>query len=310
VNRLVMTAQIRMQNAIPLMLLGLMVLPVRGLAQELEFTLNVDVDLVELNVTVLDDRERHITTLTPDDFAIFEDTIPQDLTLFRQDDRPVSLGLVIDNSRSMERKKERVDEAARSFIHHSNPSDEAFFVYFDDTARLAEDFTAEVARIESRLESIKPYGQTALFDALMMSLEKIETGRYEQKAILVVSDGADNASRAAVEEVFDRVKASDVTLYLIGILRESDDSAEARQVLESLADLSGGRAYFPDTPDEIPGMTERIARELRELYTVGYVPTNLTRDGAWRSVRVEIRPPFDRFRWKLNYRHGYYAPGN
>jgi Ca-activated chloride channel family protein len=292
-----------------LILVGLMLVPVgASFAQEAEFTLNVDVDLVELNVAVLDERDRHVTTLTSDDFQIFEDRIPQNLALFRQDDRPVSLGLVIDNSRSMQRKKDRVDEAALSFIRQSNPEDEAFFVYFDDTVRIAQDFTAEVEKIESSLQAIEPYGQTALFDALLMGLEKIETGRYEQKAILVVSDGADNASKAALEKVRERVRESDVVLYLIGLLRDSDTSVMAREVLQSLADLSGGRAFFPEAPHEISNMTERIARELRERYTVGYVPSNLARDGGWRSVRVEIRPPFDHFQWKLNYRRGYYAP--
>lgn len=282
-------------------------LPAALSAQEAEFTLNVNVDLVELSVTVLDEKERNVTGLSVQHFEILEDQVPQQISLFQHEDRPVSLGLVIDNSRSMERKKERVDTAGLSFVRESNPQDEAFLIYFDDTVRLARDFTSDLVAFEDTLQSISPYGQTALFDAMEMALERIEGGRYEQRAILLVSDGADNASAAVFDDILERVRQSDVAVYPIGILNDSVAGREARAALKALADASGGRAFFPSTVEEIPALTKRIARELRELYTLGYVPTNGRRDGAWRSVRVYVSTPPEIPRYHLNYRHGYYA---
>ena len=278
-------------------------------AQDPEFTLNVNVDLVELSVTVLDEGDRHVAGLEENNFEVFEDSIRQDVALFLHEDRPVSLGLVIDNSRSMERKKARVDTAALSFVRLSNPDDEAFLIHFDDTVRLAHDFTSEIAILEETLESISPYGQTALLDAIMMALEKIEEGRYDEKAILLVSDGADNVSTAVFDQVLERVRQSEAAVYPIGVLNDSAAGLEAREALQSLADVSGGRAFFPETANEIPALTELIARELRELYTLGYVPTNPSRDGTWRSVRVLVPTPPETPRFQINYRHGYYAPG-
>ncbi len=277
-------------------------------AQEPEFTLNVNVDLVELSVTVLDASDRHVTGLEAVNFEIFEDSVQQDVSLFLHEDRPVSLGLVIDNSRSMERKKARVDMAAVSFVRLSNPQDEAFLVHFDDTVRLAQEFTSDIGVLEETLESISPYGQTSMFDALMTALEKIKEGRYDEKAILLVSDGADNSSTAVFEQVLESVRQSEAAVYTIGVLNDSAAGQEARIALEALSDASGGRAFFPQTVDEIPALTENIARELRELYTLGYVPTNAGRDGSWRSVRVYVPMPPESPRLKINYRHGYYAP--
>ena len=277
-------------------------------AQEPEFTLNVNVDLVELSVTVLDASDRHVTGLEAVNFEIFEDSVQQDVSLFLHEDRPVSLGLVIDNSRSMERKKARVDMAAVSFVRLSNPQDEAFLVHFDDTVRLAQEFTSDIGVLEETLESISPYGQTSMYDALMTALEKIKEGRYDEKAILLVSDGADNSSTAVFEQVLESVRQSEAAVYIIGVLNDSAAGQEARIALEALSDASGGRAFFPQTVDEIPSLTENIARELRELYTLGYIPTNAGRDGSWRSVRVYVPMPPESPRLKVNYRHGYYAP--
>ncbi len=278
-------------------------------AQDPDFTLNVNVDLVELQVTVLDEGDRNVPNLTELDFRIFEDRIEQQIQLFRHDDRPVSLGLIIDNSRSMERRKDRVDAAAVSFVRLSNPQDEAFLLHFDDTVRLANDFTADISLLEDTLASISPYGQTALYDAIIQGLDKMAEGMYDQKAILLVTDGADNASVAGFAEVLGRVRSSDVPVYPIGILNNSVTGRRARAALSEIADLSGGRAFFPQGVDEIPALTERIARELRELYTLGYAPSNARRDGTWRSVRIQVRTPPETPRYKTNYRHGYYAPG-
>jgi Ca-activated chloride channel family protein len=275
-----------------------------------DFTLAVAVDLVELQITVLDENDRHVRGLSREDFQITEDRVEQDVSLFRHDDKPVSLGVIIDNSRSMERKKERVDTAALSFIQHSNPLDETFLIHFDDEVRMALDFTGDLAPIETTLASISPYGQTALFDAILTGIEAMEEGKYEQKAILLVSDGADNASAHAFSEVLEAARLADVAIYSIGILSDSDVGRTARKGLEELSEITGGRSFFPTRVEEIPALTESVALELRELYTVGYSPTNARRDGTWRSVRINVTQPPETPRYQTNYRHGYYAPNN
>jgi Ca-activated chloride channel homolog len=271
------------------------------------FTLNVNVDLVQLQVLATDRFGTHVTTLGAEDFEITEDGVSQKIALFRQFDLPVSLGVVIDNSRSMTRKKERVDLAALSFVSHNNPDDEAFVIHFDDTARVAQTFTANPEPVRRALESRSPYGQTALYDAIELALETVAAGRYDEKAILVISDGADNASMASYETVLEAVRESAATLYAIGVFTGPAKTAEARDVLEALAEAGGGRAFFPDTPDEVPALTQQIAEEIRDQYTLGYVPTNFRRDGTWRSVRVLVREEAGKD-IGLSYRHGYYAP--
>jgi Ca-activated chloride channel family protein len=272
------------------------------------FTLNVNVDLVELQVLALDGQGRHVTTLGQSDFLITEDGIEQRISLFRQNDLPVSLGLVIDNSRSMLRKKDRVDVAALSFISHNNPDDEAFLIHFDDTARLAHGFTQDPEPIRQTLGTIQPYGQTALYDAVALSLEAIEGGEYKQKAILVISDGADNASATSFERVLELVRESEATLYTIGVFRNRSVGEEARPMFEALAEAGGGRAFFPNDASEVSALTLQIAQEIRDQYTLGYVPSNFQHDGTWRSVRVWVRPELRARNIQLNYRHGYYAP--
>jgi Ca-activated chloride channel family protein len=272
------------------------------------FTLNVNVDLVELQVLATDRAGRHVTTLDAADFVVTEDEIPQRITLFRQDDLPVSLGLVIDNSRSMERKKDRVDAAALSFVGYNNAEDEAFLIHFDDAARLAEGFTRNPEPIRKTLGAIRPYGQTALFDAVSMALETIGLGEHAQKAILLISDGADNASTRDFGSVLEEVRQSGATLYAIGVFGNPSAGREAQPVLEALAEAGGGRAFFPETAEEVPALTLRIAREIRDQYTLGYVPTNPLHDGTWRSVRVDVRPEAGVPNIRLGYRHGYYAP--
>jgi Ca-activated chloride channel family protein len=210
----------------------------------------------------------------------------------------------------MTRKKDRVDVAALSFVGHNNPDDEAFLIHFDDTARLAAKFTHDTQPIRETLGRIEPYGQTALFDAVSLALDTMKSGEHRQKAILVISDGADNASTLSFDEVLHQVKASDATVYTIGVFTSPSAGLEARGVLEALAESGGGRAFFPADASEVPALTSRIAQEIRDQYTLGYIPTNFRRDGTWRSVRVGVRPESRLAKIQLSYRHGYYAPAD
>jgi len=272
------------------------------------FKLAVDVDLVELHVSVVDDKDRPVSGLTKDNFRILENTISQNIAVFKHEDMPVSLGLVIDNSRSIEPRKQRLDAAALAFVRKSNPDDETFVVHFDFDARLAQGFTGDTKVLEKTLANTKPFGQTALYDAVIVALEQMEKAQYQKKALLVISDGLDNMSKHTLAQAIEKTKQSRVAVYTVGLL-SATDGEKAEQDLIKLAEASGGRAYFPQNVDEARTMMETIARDLREQYTLGYFPS-ASKDGSWRSVRVEVLPP-PGFPQKLtaNYRRGYYASG-
>ena len=275
--------------------------------QDPVFKLAVNVDLVELHVSVVDDKDRTVGGLKQEHFKILENRVDQPIALFKHEDMPVSLGLVIDNSRSIEARKARLDAAALAFVRNSNPEDEAFVVHFDFDARLAQDFTGDEKLLEQVLGSVKPFGQTALYDAVILALDQMEKAKYTKKAILLITDGLDNVSKQKLTDVIERAKRSRVALYPIGLLSAMDGEKAERELIQ-IAEASGGKAYFPEDVDQARTMMERIARDLREQYTLGYFPTT-GRDGAWRSVRVEVTPPSG-FPQKLNanYRHGYYGP--
>ena len=296
----------------PLSLILAFVLPAIPLAaqQEPVFTLNVDVDLVEVHVSVVDGMDRPVGNLKQDNFHLVEDRTQQNISVFKHEDLPVSLGLVVDNSRSMEPRKQRLDAAAVSFIRKSNPDDETFIIHFDDTARLARDFTASIPDLEDTLAAVKPYGQTAIYDALILALQHMEHAIHTKKAILLITDGVDNVSEHTLAETLEAIKQSRVAVYPIGLLSLSG-GLKAEDSLIRIAEAGGGRAYFPETVEQARMVMERVARDLREQYTLGYFPTNPTRDGGWRSVRVDVVPPAGTpptSKLNANYRHGYYGP--
>src|SRR5215831_4251449 len=157
-------------------------------AQEETFKLNVNVDLTEVHVNVTDEKDRPVGNLIRNNFRVFEDRSEQKITVFKHEDAPLSLGLVIDNSRSMEPRKERMDAAALSFVRKSNPDDETFIVHFDNEARLDRDFTDSIPLLEDALAGVKPYGQTAIYDALMLALDHMEKAKHTKRAILLFTD--------------------------------------------------------------------------------------------------------------------------
>jgi len=277
--------------------------------QESTFKLNVDVDLIEVHVNVTDEQDRPIGNLVKENFRLFEDRVPQEILVFKHEDIPVSLGLVVDNSRSIETRKQRLDAAALSFVRRSNPEDETFIVHFDDEARVGRDFTASIADLEQTLASAKPFGQTAIYDALVLALDHMEGAKHTKKVILLITDGVDNASRHTLAEAVDAAKRARVAVYTVGLLSFSGGQ-KAEDSLIQIAEASGGRAFFPENVEQAQSAMERVARDLREQYTLGYFTTDPNRDGAWRSVRVEVTPPRGiprRGKLNANYRHGYYG---
>jgi Ca-activated chloride channel homolog len=280
--------------------------------EERVYKLNVNVDLTEVHISVTDEKDRPVGNLQKENFRVFEDQTEQKLSLFKHEDIPVSLGLVIDNSRSMEPRKERLDAAALSFVRKSNPEDETFIVHFDDTARLDRDFTGSIPLLEETLGGVKPYGQTAIYDALILALDHMRYAKNPKKSILLMTDGVDNSSKHTLDEAIEATGRSQVAVFTVGLLSVSGGQ-KAEDSLVRIAEASGGRAYFPQTVEEARANMERVARDLREQYTLGYVPSNPSRAGEWRSVRVEIIPPPGMPRatkLNANYRRGYYGPAN
>jgi VWFA-related protein len=287
------------------------------------FRLNVDVNLVELPVSVIDKEGNVVEGLTQKNFQVFENNTPQDITLFKHEDIPISLGLVIDSSGSMRNKKERVHSAALSFVRASNPDDETFVVAFDDQAWLQQDFTGSIGDLVDALDGLDPRLETAMFDAIYLSVDHVKKGRLNKKALLVISDGEDTASKWGFNKVLEHVQQSkDVTIYTVGILDENDSRSgglfglgrspqkKAREALREIAELSGGQAFFPKSIDEIMEICERIARDLRNQYTIGYSPKNDEEDGTWRTVRVSLTNlPRNAGNPKVTTRQGYFAPG-
>ena len=281
-------------------------------AQESVYKLNVNVDLTEVHVNVTDEKDHPVGNLIKENFRIFEDRTEQKISLFKHEDLPVSLGLVIDNSRSIEPRKQRLDAAALSFVRKGNADDETFVVHFDDTARLDRDFTDSIPLLEDTLTDAKPFGQTAIYDALILALDHMENARHPKKAILLITDGVDNSSKHTLSEAIEATKRSRVAVYSVGLLSVSG-GLKAEESLIRISDASGGRAFFPSTVEEARTTMDRVARDLREQYTLGYFPTNSLHNGAWRSVRIEIVPPAGlpaAVKLNANYRHGYYGPGD
>ena len=282
-----------------------------------DFTLSVDVELVQLPISVLDAKGRPVDGLTKDHFQIFEDNALQQIKLFQHEDIPLSLGLVIDNSGSMRNKRERVNSAALSFVRESNPDDETFIVNFDDSAYLEQDFTGSIGDLIDALDNLDTRGETALYDAVFLSVDHVKAGKKDKKAILLISDGEDNVSKYGFNKVVEALRESKVTLYAIGLLEENDQrgglfkkppSKKAKEALEKFAEITGGQAYFPKSLDEVEELVKDIAHDLRNHYTVGYTPTNRKLDGSWREVRVKVNPPKNVSKVTVRSKQGYYAP--
>src|SRR5216683_1482592 len=276
-------------------------------------SIKVDVNLVVLHTTVLDDRQKFADGLKQENFRIFEDKVEQKLSVFKREDLPVSMGLVIDNSGSMRDKRPRVNEAAITLVQASNPQDEAFVVNFNDDfyLDLDKDFTSSIPELKEALERIDSRGSTALYDAIIGSLDHLKKASKDKKVLLVVTDGEDNASRNSLEKMIREVQKTDTVIYTIGLLGQENrkEAKRARKVLEQIAAASGGLAYFPENVDDVHNICEQVAHDIRNQYILAYYPTNTSRDGTFRAIHVEVIPPHGRGKLLARTRNGYYAPG-
>ncbi len=282
-----------------------------------DYTLSVVVEEVQLPISVLDKDGRPVNGLTKNDFAIFEDNVQQQIKVFKHEDIPLSLGLVIDNSGSMRNKRERVNSAALTFARESNPEDETFIVNFDDAAYLEQDFTGSIGDLIDALDNIDTRGETALYDAVYLSVDHVKAGKKDKRVLLLISDGEDNVSKYGLNKVIDTLRESKVTLYAIGLLEENDQrgglfkkppSKKAKEVLQKFAEITGGQAYFPKSLDEVEELVKDIAHEIRNHYTVSYTPSNRKLDGSWREIRVKVNPPKTTPKVTVHTKQGYFAP--
>jgi VWFA-related protein len=267
-------------------------------------------ELVVLPVVVTDKQGRYVSDLPGDKFAVFDNGRRVPVELFTNEDTPVTVGLVIDASSSMRPKIGEVIAASLRFAHLSNPQDELFAVRFNDDVQDVMPvppflLAGDLAGLEAAVNSIRPDGRTALYDGLIDALDHLAQGTRARKVLVVISDGGDNASEAKLETVLARARDSNAAIYTIGIF-DQDDMDKNPGVLKSLAQTTGGERFLPRSPGDLLTACERIAREIRGGYTIGYVPP--ARDGAYHRVRVEIDPTSAR-RLNVRTRPGYFAAG-
>ena len=273
--------------------------------------LKVAVDLVLVPVTITDPMNRLVTGLEKENFQLFEGSAPQEIKSFSSEDAPVSLGVIFDSSRSMSSKMDRAKDAVMEFFKTANPQDEFFMITFSDEPEVINDFTSSVDEIQGKLIYAVPRRMTALLDAIYMGVTKMRQAKYAKKALLIISDGGDNHSRYTENEIKALVKEADVMVYAIGIYDRYFPTEEERlgpALLGEVAELTGGRAFTVENPNDLADVATKIGVELRNQYVLGYRPTKVVRDGKWRKIKVKLLPPKGLPPLRVYARTGYYAP--
>lgn len=275
-------------------------------------SISVKTDLITLTLTVTDLYGRYVSGLTKNAFTVTDNGRDQEITFFSDSDAPASVGILFDVSGSMSSEKiAKARTALSRFINTSHPSDEYFLIAFNKRAQLLLDRTRDGDAVLQKLTLIKPKDNTALYDAVYLGLEKVSRGTHQKKALLIISDGQDNASRYNFGEVKRLMKESDIVTYAVGILGGGDASSQlgilGQSFLDELTSVTGGRAFYPSSDAEMDEIFERIALELRHQYSVGYTPPNFQPDGKWHKVKVKVKPPRGLPRLTVRSREGYYA---
>ena len=284
--------------------------PTNGLSAHVR-PLKVDVDLVLVPVTITDPMNRLVTGLDKENFQLFEGNSAQQIRTFSSEDAPVSLGVIFDSSGSMTSKMDRAKDAVIEFFKTANPQDEFFMITFNDEPEEVTDFTSSVDEIQNKLVFAVPRRRTALLDAIYMGISKMRQAKYPKKALLIISDGGDNHSRYTENEIRALVKEADVMIYAIGIYDRYASAIEERlgpQLLSDITELTGGRAFTIDNPNDLGDVATKIGVELRNQYVLGYRPAKVVRDGKWRKIKVKLLPPKGLPPLKVYARTGYYAP--
>jgi VWFA-related protein len=269
----------------------------------------VDSNLVLIPVSVTDARNHAITGLAPGVFRVFDDKTEQTVVHFAREDAPLSVGIVFDLSGSMKDKLEKSREALAEFLRGANPEDEFCLVEFSNRARLTVPFTSDAGAVVERLRHAEPHGRTALLDAVYLAMNSMKHARYARRALLILSDGGDNDSRYTQAEMLRRVREADLWIYAMGIYDSNtamlpEEARPARDLLEALAEESGGRHYAVESAAELPAVAARIGLELRNQYVLGYRPGDNRRDGKYHRVQVKV---VEGRHLTVSWRPGYYG---
>jgi Ca-activated chloride channel homolog len=273
------------------------------------FVYRQQVDEVTLQATVVDQKRHLVTTLNAANFEVFEDGQAQQITSFRREDIPVSIGIVVDNSGSMRTKRNAVTKAVVNLVQASNANDEVFIVNFNDEPYLDQDFTSKIDQMREALDRVDSRGGTALYDAVIASADHLAKGaKREKKVLLVVTDGDDNESRESLEQAVRTVQSENgPTIYCIGILSAEDRKRTAKRALEALSAQTGGVAFFPKDLQEVDEISQEVARDIRNQYTLTYKPSNPRANGGYRAVKVVAHAAGYKDQLVVRTRSGYYA---
>ena len=279
-----------------------------------ERPIRVDVQLVEVNVSVIDPYNRFVTGLDKEHFQVYEDEEPQAISHFSSEDVPISIGLIFDASGSMADKIDKARMAVSQFFRSSNPADEFFVISFNDRPSQVSSFTHNLDTLQNKLNFTEAKGRTALFDAIYLGMNEMRKAKYSRKVLLVISDGGDNHSRYTEQDIKRIVKEADVQIYAVGIYEpyssrgRTPEELAGPSLLTEIAEMTGGRQFPVENLNDLPDITRKISRELRNLYVLGYSPANAKRDGKWRKIRVKLLPPKGLPPLHLFAKSGYYAP--
>ncbi len=261
---------------------------------------HADTRLVVLHVTVRNGRGEVVTNLDRDAFAVFENGKRQPVSVFRRDDIPVSVGVLIDNSGSMRSIRANVEAAALTFANASNPDDELFVMSFADKPELDVPFTSDRAVLAKGIARVDAIGGTAMRDAIQDAERYMrDRGTRDRRALVVVTDGNDNESMTTLESITQTAQQRDIVIYAIGLFGHVEKSKPAKSALDHLAERSGGFAYYPDTIEHVDEVARDIAHQIRSQYTIGYAPLNQALDGSYRAIQVKVtgrEPLFPRTR--------------
>ena len=282
-----------------------------GGAEDSGAVIRVDTRLIVCHTTVVDRSGHLVTTLPESAFAVYEDGQKQEIKVFKREDVPVSIGLVIDNSGSMRDKRAKVAAAALALVKASNRDDETFVVNFNDEAFLDlpnnKEFTNDLNELQEALSRIDARGGTAMRDAIRMSIDWVkEKGHRDKKVLVVVTDGNDNSSVISLENLVKASQQAGVLIYSVGLLSEEErrEAQKAKRALMDLAEATGGEAFFPKDLSEVDRIATQVAHDIRNQYTIAYTPSNSNMDGKFRSIKIAVNAPGTP---AVRTRNGYYA---
>lgn len=272
----------------------------------------INTDLITLNVVVTDSRGQMVSGLTKSAFTVLDNKVPQQITFFSDTDTPASIGIIFDMSGSMTGSKiNRARESLSRFIQTSHELDDYFLIGFSSRPQLLMDWTRDVDALLRQLTYVDPHGQTALLDAVHLGVEKIQRSAHPRRALLLISDGGENNSRHSYGEVRRALGESGAILYSVGVLDGINlivkGAMRPQDTLKGLAEVTGGRAFYPQSGEGMDEIFERIALELRRQYSIGYRPEKFRADGRWHRIKVKVSEADSAARLLVRNREGYFA---